>query len=137
MTDTDHLLAQIAGLQRQVAELQQQVAQLTTVEPNNAEDRFVVTPNTTYDAAVTGYLSVSSTDGRTARVELLVGYEDPPTECVGVADSRGGSGAPTSARSSGKVRISCSTRTGSAQPSQVSSHPSSDEPACATTEGDQ
>ena len=82
MTDTDALLAEIAGLQRQVADLQQQVTQLTTVEPNSAEDRFGVALNTTYTAPVTGHLSVSSTDGRTGRVELLVGYEDPPTERV-------------------------------------------------------
>ena len=93
MTDTEALLAQIAGLHRQVAELQQQVAQLTTVEPNNAEARFGVALNTVYDAPVTGHLSVSSTDGRTGRVELFVGYEDPPAEYVGAADSRGGSGA--------------------------------------------
>ena len=54
MTDTDHLLAQIAGLQRQVAELEQQVAQLTTVEPNNARERFGVNLNTTHDAPVAG-----------------------------------------------------------------------------------
>jgi len=91
MTDTDALLAEIAGLQRQVADLQQQVMQLTTVEPNSAEDRFGVALNTTYTAPVTGYLSVSSTDGRTGRVELLVGYEDPPTERVGAAHSGGSS----------------------------------------------
>jgi hypothetical protein len=77
MTDTDALLAEIAGLQRQVADLKQQVVQLTTVEPNSAEDRFGVALNPTYTAPVTGYLSVSSTDGRTGRAELLVGYEDP------------------------------------------------------------
>jgi hypothetical protein len=91
MTDTDALLAEIAGLQRQVAELQQQVTQLTSVEPNSAEDRFGVALNTTYTAPVTGYLSVASTDGRTGRVELLVGYDDPPTERVGAAHSGGSS----------------------------------------------
>jgi hypothetical protein len=92
MTDTEALLNQIAGLQRQVAALQQQVTQLTTVDPNSAEDRFGVALNTTYTAPVTGFLSVSSTDGRTDRVELLVGYDDPPTERVGAAHS-GGSAA--------------------------------------------
>jgi hypothetical protein len=91
MTDTDALLADIAGLQRQVADLQQQVMQLTPVEPNSAEDRLNVALNTTYTAPVTGYLSVSSTDGRTGRVELLVGYEDPPIERVGAAHSGGSS----------------------------------------------
>ena len=91
MTDTDALLADIAGLQRQVADLQQQAMQLTTVEPNRAEDRFSVALNTMSTAPVTGYLSVSSTDGRTGRVELLVGYEDPPTERVGAAHSGGSS----------------------------------------------
>lgn len=87
MTDTEALLAQIAGLRQQVANLQQQVTQLTTVEPNSAEDRFGVALNTAYTAPVTGYLSVSSTNGRTGRVELLVGYEDPPTEVIGAAHS--------------------------------------------------
>jgi hypothetical protein len=91
MTHTDALLAKIAGLQRQVADLQQQAMQLTTVEPNRAEDRFSVALNTMSTAPVTGYLSVSSTDGRTGRVELLVGYEDPPTERVGAAHSGGSS----------------------------------------------
>ena len=85
MTDTEALSARIAGLERDVAELQQQVAQLTTVEPNDAQDRFGVALNTVYDAPVTGYLSVSATNGRSGRVELLVGYEDPPSELVGVA----------------------------------------------------
>lgn len=93
MTDTEGLLAQIAGLQRQVADLQQQVVQLTTVEPNNAEPRFGVALNTIYDAPVTGYLSVSSTDGRTGRVKLFVGYDDPPTEFVGIASTTGASNA--------------------------------------------
>ena len=91
MADTETLLAEIAGLQRQVADLQQQMTQLTTVEPNSAEDRFGVALNTTYTAPATGYLSVSSTDGRTGRVELLVGYQNPPTERVSVAHSGGSS----------------------------------------------
>jgi hypothetical protein len=93
MTETEDPLTQVAGLQRQVASLQQQVTELTTVAPNNAEPRFGVALNTTYDAPVTGYLSVSSTDGRTGRVKLLVGYEDPPTEFVGIASTVGGSNA--------------------------------------------
>ena len=92
MTDTEALLAQIAGLQRQVAELQQQVAQLTTVAPNSAEPRFGVALNTVYDAPVTGYLSVTPTDGRNGRVKLFVGYEDPPTEFVAMANSGGSRG---------------------------------------------
>jgi hypothetical protein len=91
MTDTQGPLTQIAGLQHQVADLQQLAVQLTTVEPNDAEPRFGVALNTTYDAPVTGYLSVSSTDGRTGRVKLFVGYEDPPTEFVGIASTTGGS----------------------------------------------
>ncbi|OBK77862.1 hypothetical protein [Mycobacterium sp. 1274761.0] len=89
MTETEALLAQIVGLQRQVADLQQQVTQLTTVEPNEAEPRFRVRLNTVYDAPVTGYLSVSSKDGRTGRVKLYVGYEDPPAEFVGMAGTVG------------------------------------------------
>lgn len=92
MTDAEGLLAQIAGLQQQVAHLQAEVTQLTTVEPNNAEDRFGVALNTTYQAPTTGYLSVSATDGRTGRLELLVGYEDPPDELVATANSGGSRG---------------------------------------------
>lgn len=92
MADRDALLAQIAGLQQQVAALQQQVAELTTVEPNSAEDRFRIELNNTYRAPVTGYLSASPTDGRTGRVQLLVGYEDPPMEHVAAANSGGDRG---------------------------------------------
>ncbi|RDH74125.1 hypothetical protein DVS77_33415 [Mycolicibacterium moriokaense] len=92
MADTEALLAQIAGLQRQVADLQQQVVALTSVEPNNAEDRFGVSLNMTYCAPVTGYLSVSPTDGRTGRLRLLVGYHDPPDELVATANSGGDRG---------------------------------------------
>ena len=92
MTDAEGLLTQIAGLQRQVAELQEQVIQLTTVEPNSAEDRFGVALNTTYQAPTTGYLSVAATDGRTGRLQLLVGYEDPPDELVATANSGGDRG---------------------------------------------
>ncbi|OBB12063.1 hypothetical protein A5662_07840 [Mycobacteriaceae bacterium 1482268.1] len=93
MTETEALLAQVAELQRQVADLQQQVAQLTTVEPNEAEPRFRVRLNRVYDAPVTGYLSVSSADGRTGRVTLYVGDEDPPAEFVGIASTVGASDA--------------------------------------------
>lgn len=85
MTDAEAWLARIAEMERTIAELQQQVAQLTTVEPNDAEERFGVALNTVYDAPVTGYLSVSPTDGRSGRVQLLVGYEDPPSELVATA----------------------------------------------------
>lgn len=92
MTDTEGLLAQIAGLQGQVADLQQQLVQLTTVEPNNAEPRFGVALNTTYEAPTTGYLSVAPVDGRTGRLNLFVGYEDPPSELVATANSGGDRG---------------------------------------------
>jgi hypothetical protein len=85
VTDTEALVARIAGLERAVADLQEQVAQLTAVEPNDAEQRFAVALNTVYDAPVTGYLSVSPTDGRSGRVELFAGYEDPPSELVATA----------------------------------------------------
>jgi hypothetical protein len=93
MTDADGLAAQLAALQQHVAELQEQVAQLTSVEPNAAEPRFFVALDESYHAPVTGFLSICSTSGWTGAVDLLVGWEDPPTECVGTADSRGGSGA--------------------------------------------
>jgi hypothetical protein len=93
MTETEALLSQIAELQRQVADLQQQVTQLTTVEPNDAEPRFRAHLNTVYDAPVTGYLSVASTDGRTGRVKLFVGYDNPPAEFVGIASTVGASTA--------------------------------------------
>ncbi len=92
MTDAEAFSAQIAGLQRQVAELRQQVSQLTSVEPNDAEPRFGVALNTVYDAPVTGYLSVTPTDGRTGTVKLFVGYEDPPGEFVAAANSGGSRG---------------------------------------------
>ncbi|MGZ6779640.1 MAG: hypothetical protein ACXVGO_11670 [Mycobacterium sp.] len=131
MTDTEGLLAQIAGLQRQVADLQQQVVQLTTVEPNNAEPRFGVALNTIYDAPVTGYLSVPSTDGRTGRVKLFVGYEDPPTEFVGIASTTGAP-TPTSERSFARGSSSSSTQGVSSPRFDACSPPSSDELSCAT-----
>lgn len=92
MTETEPLLAQIAALARQVADLQQQVVELTSVEPNNAAPRFGVALNETYQAPVTGYLSVAPVDGRTGRLKLIVGYEDPPTEFVAAANSGGDRG---------------------------------------------
>jgi hypothetical protein len=130
MTHTDALLAEIAGLQRQVADLQQQVMQLTTVEPNSSEDRFGVALNTMSTAPVTGYLSVSSTDGRTGRVELLVGYEDPPTERVGAAHSGGSSAYLGAVIREGEV--SCWTPAANSPRSIASSHHSSDESCCVT-----
>lgn len=85
VTDTEALLARIAGLERDIADLQQQMAELTAVEPNDAEERFAVALNIVYDAPVTGYLSASPTDGRSGRVALLVGYQDPPSELVATA----------------------------------------------------
>jgi len=130
MTDTEALLNQIAGLQRQVAALQQQVTQLTTVDPNSAEDRFGVALNTMSTAPVTGYLSVSSTDGRTGRVELLVGYEDPPTEHVGAAHSGGSSAYLGAVIREGEVFLLDAR--GKQPAFHCVSHHSSDESCCVT-----
>lgn len=44
--------------------------------------------NEVYRADVAGYISVYFTGGRTDTVRLLVGADDPPTECVCVAEAR-------------------------------------------------
>jgi len=44
-------------------------------------------PGVVHRAEVTGYVSVFFTGGRTDTLRLLVGWDDPPTECVSEANT--------------------------------------------------
>ncbi|WP_433264322.1 hypothetical protein ACQPZF_34720 [Actinosynnema sp. CS-041913] len=67
---------------------------LTALE-NRAEPLGIGRPrfdgklDTVYRADVLGFVAVYVGVGRTADVRLLVGRENPPTECVGVLDTGG------------------------------------------------
>lgn len=46
--------------------------------------------DTVHRAEVTGYVSLYFVGGRTNKIELLVGREDPPTDCVGELNTTNG-----------------------------------------------
>ena len=50
--------------------------------------RFDAKFNEVYQAGTTGYLSLYFTGGRTDRIEILVGPNDPPTDSVSESNSR-------------------------------------------------
>ncbi|CCH34474.1 ABC transporter C-terminal domain-containing protein [Actinosynnema sp. NPDC047251] len=111
----EELEDRVAGLERQVAALSAQVeavrpllsdvarvAALTTAAQSavtalerRAQPLGLDRPrtdgslNTVYRADVLGFVAVYVDAGLTANVQLLVGRENPPTECVGVLDTGG------------------------------------------------
>ncbi|KAA2266557.1 hypothetical protein F0L68_02130 [Solihabitans fulvus] len=55
--------------------------------PGIAAPRFRAAMDTVYQATSLGYVAAYFVSGRTARVRLLIGYENPPTNEVGSANA--------------------------------------------------
>ena len=84
------LLARIEQLEGRVEQLTGLLGELTGKEERRAwfaEPRFPAALDTVYLARTLGYVSVYFVTGRTARVRLLVGPQDPPTTSVGYVAS--------------------------------------------------
>ena len=89
------------ALERRIAELERVVQELTVradatavalaarTSPAPLGAGFEGQLDTLYRAEVTGFVAVYFVTGRTAKVQLLVGQDNPPTRVVGVVDSRG------------------------------------------------
>jgi hypothetical protein len=76
-----------------IAELEGRVAHLTALlgaksAPLGPAARFEASLDTVYQATSLGYLAVYFVSGRTSRIRLLVGPQNPPATVVGEVDTR-------------------------------------------------
>jgi hypothetical protein len=85
----DALYARVRELEGRVEQLSGLVGALLA-DGHRYEPRFQAALDTVYRAKSFGYVAVYFVTGRTARMRLLVGPENPPTTSVGSGDYIGG-----------------------------------------------
>lgn len=80
----------VMALRERVARLEERLTLLTRADTSARLPRTRPAFDTVYQAEATGYVSVFFAGGRTDVLQLLVGPEDPPGECICEANTRNG-----------------------------------------------
>jgi hypothetical protein len=90
IADTRHLerLSERAERLRDAAETALKGVQGAAIAAGVHRPRFKAERNKVYQAEATGYVSLYFQGGFTDRIEILVGPEDPPQECVCMVNTR-------------------------------------------------